>query len=296
MLATLADLRGQLDSVRTTRPGRERALRELQQETDQLRQQLRGVEGALSALSETEADRRGLQSRAEEQAYARGRIDAYLAQLDQAGPGGDLARLRSQITLAEQVVTGLEAELDPQEVEDRLSHSLNYISSDMTQWADRLKLEHGTRHVRLDLKRLTVVTDSDEGVAELMRIGSGKNWVGYHLVAHLALHQYFVAHGRPIPRLLMLDQPTQPYYPSDVARLSGAMATALTPSTCPTRVASRRWPVESQSLTVWSSLAVTRVRPSGAKARVVKSRVWPPRRVAPYSAYALIRAERASSV
>ncbi|WP_372351719.1 DUF3732 domain-containing protein [Streptomyces sp. KL116D] len=54
-------------------------------------------------------------------------------------------------------------------------------------------------------------------MAELMRIGSGKNWVGYHLVAHLALHQYFVAHRRPVPRMLMLDQPTQPYYPSDVA-------------------------------------------------------------------------------
>ncbi|MDX3848496.1 DUF3732 domain-containing protein [Streptomyces europaeiscabiei] len=218
MLATLEELRGQLDSVRSTRPGRERALRQLQEETDRLRQQLRGVEGALSAMSEAEARRRGLQSRAEEQAYVRGRIDTYLGQL---GPGGDLARLRSQIALAEQVVVGLEAELDPQEVEDRLSHSLNYISSDMTQWADRLKLEHGSRHVRLDLKRLTVVTDSDEGVAELMRIGSGKNWVGYHLVAHLALHQYFVAHGRPVPRLLMLDQPTQPYYPSDVAKQSG---------------------------------------------------------------------------
>ncbi|MGW6523978.1 DUF3732 domain-containing protein [Streptomyces sp. NPDC054962] len=221
MLATLDELRGQLDSVRTTRPGRERALRQLQEETDQLRQQLRGVEGALTALSEAEAFRRGLQSRAEEQAYVRGRIDTYLGQLDQAGPGGDLARIRSQITLAEQVVAGLEAELDPQEVEDRLSHSLNYISSDMTQWADRLKLEHGSRHVRLDLKRLTVVTDSDEGVAELMRIGSGKNWVGYHLVAHLALHQYFAVHGRPVPRLLMLDQPTQPYYPSDVAKQAG---------------------------------------------------------------------------
>lgn len=221
MLAIRDELRGQLDAVRTTRPGRERALRQLQEETDRLRQRLRGVEGALSVISEAEAARRGLQSRAEEQAYTRGRIDTYLAQLDQAGPGGDLARLRSQITLAEQVVAGLEAELDPQEVEDRLSHSLNYISSDMTQWADRLKLEHGTRHVRLDLKRLTVVTDSDEGVAELLRIGSGKNWVGYHLVAHLALHQYFTVHGRPVPRLLMLDQPTQPYYPSDVAKQAG---------------------------------------------------------------------------
>lgn len=58
------------------------------------------------------------------------------------------------------------AELDPQEVEDRRSSSLNYISSGVTPWADRLKLEHGTRHVCLGLKRLTVVTGSDEGVAD----------------------------------------------------------------------------------------------------------------------------------
>ncbi|ARH89028.1 DUF3732 domain-containing protein [Streptomyces sp. MOE7] len=223
MLATLSDLRGQLDAVRTARPNRERALRVLEEETGRVRQQLRGVEGALSTLAEAEDRQRNLQSRAEEQAYARGRIDAYLAQVDQAGPGGDLQRLRSQLALAQRVVEGLEAELDPQELEDRLSHSLNYLSSDMTQWADRLKLEHGRRHVRLDLKRLTVVTDTDDGVAELMRIGSGKNWVGYHLVAHLALHQYFVAHHRPVPRMLMLDQPTQPYYPSDVAKHSGRL-------------------------------------------------------------------------
>lgn len=224
MLATLGELRHQLDTVRTAHPGRERALRALQQQTDGLRQQLRGVEGALSALSEAEVARRGLQSRAEEQAYARGRIDTYLGQLDQSGARGELERLRSQVALAEQVVRGLEDELDPQETEDRLAHSLNYLSSDMTAWADQLKLEHGRRHVRLDLKRLTVVTDSDDGVAELMRIGSGKNWVGYHLVAHLALHQYFVAHQRPVPRLLMLDQPTQPYYPSDVAKRAGSPA------------------------------------------------------------------------
>ncbi|WP_020552750.1 DUF3732 domain-containing protein [Embleya scabrispora] len=104
-----------------------------------------------------------------------------------------------------------------------LTHSLGYLSGKMTAHARSLKLEHGDHMVRLDLKKLTVVADTLQGITELLRIGSGKNHVGYHLAAHLALHQYFVAHGRPVPRFLMLDQPTQPYYPSDMAKQRGRL-------------------------------------------------------------------------
>jgi hypothetical protein len=47
-------------------------------------------------------------------------------------------------------------------------------------------------------------------------MGSAANWVGYHIVAHLGLHEWFVEHDRPVPRFLMLDQPTQAFYPPDV--------------------------------------------------------------------------------
>ncbi|WHP69393.1 DUF3732 domain-containing protein [Phaeobacter inhibens] len=46
-------------------------------------------------------------------------------------------------------------------------------------------------------------------------MGSGENWVGYHVLAHLALHWWFRKRGRPVPAFLILDQPTQAYYPSD---------------------------------------------------------------------------------
>lgn len=91
----------------------------------------------------------------------------------------------------------------------------------MTQWADRLHLEHSGTSVRLDPRRLTVVADTPSGPAPLNQIGSAANWIGYHLVAHLALHKFFVDQQRPIPRFLMLDQLTQAYYPSDVTRVSG---------------------------------------------------------------------------
>ena len=47
------------------------------------------------------------------------------------------------------------------------------------------------------------------------RMGSGQNWVGYHLIGHLALHGWFVDRDRPVPRFLFLDQPSQVYFPPE---------------------------------------------------------------------------------
>ncbi|MFJ1709378.1 DUF3732 domain-containing protein [Kitasatospora sp. NPDC088346] len=223
MHATLDDLSRQLDAVQTARPHRERAMRELELRAAEIRQQLRGVEGALSVIAEERSRHAGLLAHAETQAYTRGRIDAYLTQIDAVGSGGDLHRLEADVAIAQRVVAGLEAQLDADDAEDRLTHSLSYISGEVTRHARQLRLEHGDRLVRLDVKKLTVVADSAQGPTELMRIGSGKNWVGYHIAAHLGLHQYLVANQRPVPRFLMLDQPTQPYYPSDMAKRSGRL-------------------------------------------------------------------------
>ena len=44
---------------------------------------------------------------------------------------------------------------------------------------------------------------------------SGQNWVGYHLAVYLALHRYFITNHRPVPRFLLIDQPSQAFFPSD---------------------------------------------------------------------------------
>ena len=69
--------------------------------------------------------------------------------------------------------------------------------------------------MRLDLKRLTVVADTDDGPLSLAQMGSGENWVGYHVAAHLSIHKLFYRRGRPVPGLLMLDQPSQAHYPPE---------------------------------------------------------------------------------
>ena len=44
---------------------------------------------------------------------------------------------------------------------------------------------------------------------------AGENWVGYHIAAHLSLHNLFSRRRRPVPGFLMFDQPSQAHYPPE---------------------------------------------------------------------------------
>lgn len=45
-------------------------------------------------------------------------------------------------------------------------------------------------------------------------MGSGQNWVGYHIAGLLALHEHFITvRHNPVPRFLVIDQPSQVYFP-----------------------------------------------------------------------------------
>ncbi len=104
--------------------------------------------------------------------------------------------------------------LDESEVEDIKSSILNRIGQHMTQLAQELDLEHSKHPYRFDLNKLTVIVDRPERPIPMERIGGGENWLGCHLIAHLGLHHHFVKQKRPVPNFLILDQPTQVYFPS----------------------------------------------------------------------------------
>lgn len=69
--------------------------------------------------------------------------------------------------------------------------------------------------MRLDPKKLTLIADTPDGPVPMDKMGSGENWVGYHLIVHLALHKWFVSKNRPVPRFLFIDRPSQVYFPAD---------------------------------------------------------------------------------
>jgi len=102
-----------------------------------------------------------------------------------------------------------------------MSTFLNLIGQEMTKYSRALNLEHRGSSLRLDLNKLTVVADTEDGPIPLNRTGSGENWVSYHVLAHLAVHWWLRKRNRSVPAFLIFDQPTQAYYPPD--RVEGGL-------------------------------------------------------------------------
>jgi len=69
----------------------------------------------------------------------------------------------------------------------------------------------------VQMSELTLVFSSQDGGREdfLWEIGSGANWMGYHIATLLALHEVFLSRPRnPVPTFLIIDQPSQVYFPA----------------------------------------------------------------------------------
>ncbi|WP_223885585.1 DUF3732 domain-containing protein [Nocardia colli] len=218
----LQSLRSELTSLEAAPESRRRIITALEAEADRLRQELAAMETALAGLDAADRTLRTERDAVAARNYTRGRVEALLGVLT-AGTGDSLERLRRNLDTANARVTQLLEELDTDVDREHLLSRLNIVGRTMTELARRLGLEHVEDGVRLDLAKLTVVTDTSDGPLPLQRIGSAANWIGYHLATHLALHQYFVENDRPVPRFLMIDQPTQAFYPSDIAKNAGAV-------------------------------------------------------------------------
>lgn len=211
--SALGQIRGQLDAVSREQPQIERRRGELRAAIARVEDQLRENHRAMEERSRASARLQSQQALFLEQARALGRIGLYLETSQAAdGPGG----LAERISTLNAQVAELERGLDPEALEERVITALNLVSIYMTEIAKQLNLEHGNQSIRLDRKKLTIVADTINGPIPLSQIGSGENWIGYHVAAHLGLHRLFLARNRPVPGFLVLDQPSQAHYPADV--------------------------------------------------------------------------------
>lgn len=176
---------------------------------------LRSIDDELRAVIRADRIAARARGRLQQQAYTRGRIAGYLEE-HPAVDNAQVAQLRDEVDVAGGRVVELEEVLSADVTRARTENALEFVGRDMTAMARQLGLRYADG-VRLDPVALTVVARDPSGPVWLNEdIGSGKNWVGYHLVTLLALHRFFATQGRPVPRFLVLDQPTQAFFPSSL--------------------------------------------------------------------------------
>ncbi|GGX75813.1 DUF3732 domain-containing protein [Streptomyces hiroshimensis] len=145
-------------------------------------------------------------------ASVQGRISLFLENATRAEHAPPITDTREEL---QREITDLEEALGADTQADRLASCLSLINQKIAAKARTLGLEHSEHPVRLDLRRLSIVADTPRGPVPLSDMGSGENWLGYHIAALLSLHEWFAERGRPLPRVLVLDQPSQVYFPSD---------------------------------------------------------------------------------
>jgi hypothetical protein len=137
--------------------------------------------------------------------------------------------LRAAVDKCQAEASRIESLLSDDAGEEILAAALNRIGTQMSQSAKFLQLEFQKWPYRFDLEHLTVTADRPGRPIPMQRMGGGKNWLGCHLITVLALHEHFRTEGRPVPAFLILDQPSQVYFPSLQAyrALSGTTADTL---------------------------------------------------------------------
>lgn len=141
-----------------------------------------------------------------------GRISLFLENL---APSEELARLEGEHRRLKLRVEDLGKRIGADDSIERLNSILNIISSYVTQYIQKFEAEFKDFPARLDLANITIVFSRPERPVPMSRTGGGENHLAYHLSALLALHLFAVKNNRPIPRFLLIDQPTQVYFPSE---------------------------------------------------------------------------------
>jgi len=160
-------------------------------------------------------------------ALVQGRISFFLETSARAEPEVRVVDRREELVGK---ISQIEERLGVVAHRERLTSFLSLINLEIKSKAEALNLEHSEWPIRLDPRALSVAADTRNGSVFLSDMGSGQNWMGYHVATMLSLHEWFAEQDCPVPGLLILDQPSQVYYPEDAsegADLTGADRVAL---------------------------------------------------------------------
>ncbi|HID4131940.1 TPA: DUF3732 domain-containing protein [Pluralibacter gergoviae] len=144
-----------------------------------------------------------------------GRIQEILSSLNKVKNVDDIS---SRINEINELLIPLDTYFKSSDRERREYITYREINSLIEKYADKFKLER-RGSVSLDKKELTIsFKESHESKSEyLWEVGSGSNWMGYHISVFLALHEYLSHDNRqhfPPFSFLVIDQPSQVYFPS----------------------------------------------------------------------------------
>ncbi|CAD5277546.1 MULTISPECIES: DUF3732 domain-containing protein [unclassified Imperialibacter] len=129
----------------------------------------------------------------------------------------DNSEITIRIERLEERILEIEESSNESQVKKRLDRARRLISDNIKFYASIFQAEYYQDAIKFDEDNLTLSFISKDGRENaLYEIGSGANYMAYHISTLVGIHQYLLKQrqGRsPVPSFLIFDQPSQVYFP-----------------------------------------------------------------------------------
>lgn len=174
-------------------------------------EKLKGVKIRIKALEQDSKEAKQRQYDSLKASRFIGNIEESLKIYERVGSDSELI---SEVNKIQSQVTNLEKELSKATVKAKVNRALAIISSNVNKLLPLLDIERPDDPVELIVEDLTIKVLGVNRDDYLWEIGSGSNWLSYHVAMTLGLHQYFLElNHSPVPSFIVYDQPSQVYFP-----------------------------------------------------------------------------------
>lgn len=183
----------------------------LRREVEDATTALVGVRQAIALLEQKSEQVRAETYRQDRIERFMGRLEQALVTLDRSEEGSELA---DEIARIQTQISALRRIYSEQQVNAKKANALRMVENIAAQIIPLLDAEWPNAPIELLTDDLTIRVINSDRKDYLWEIGSGANWLAYHVAITLALQRFFLEQpGHPVPSFLIYDQPSQVYFP-----------------------------------------------------------------------------------
>jgi hypothetical protein len=183
------------------------------------------AEGVLAELNQTRREISALErlsEEAREQADHFYHVERFVGRLEQAlklyDSVDETSGLHGEISDLQVQIKDVAGKVSDYEITRRTNNALDRIQGFSSELMPHLDGEYPNAPMRLVIPELTIQVKRGIRDDYLWEIGSGANWLAYHVALTLALQKFFLSDTlAPVPGLLIYDQPSQVYFPKRAA-------------------------------------------------------------------------------
>jgi hypothetical protein len=178
---------------------------------------LRAIAVRKAEVEARSGEARSISFRVSEIARFVGRVEKALEVHDSLGVDNELAREVEELREREETIAKTVSRAN---VQQRLKRALEKVALLAGRLLPLLDAERPNDPIELSVADLTLKVKGAQRDDYLWEIGSGANWLSYHVAVSLALQQFFLESNDVVPGFLVYDQPSQVYFPRRLARSS----------------------------------------------------------------------------